>query len=47
MLCISLDLDLACVFAESLIGRTSWALWDVSTGESAIGASTLEASQVL
>lgn len=41
------DLDVASVFAESLMGRTPWALWDVATGEPQEGASTLEAKDVL
>jgi tetratricopeptide (TPR) repeat protein len=41
------DLDVATLFAEALIGRTPWQLWDVRTGEPAEGADTLEALTVL
>ena len=41
------DLDVASVFAESLMGRTPWELWDVTVGEPAEGASTEEAQTVL
>ena len=43
----SLDLDVASVFAESLMGRTPWQLWNVSTGQPQDGASTVEARMVL
>ncbi len=41
------DLDVASVFAEALMGRTPWQLWDMTTGEPAAGASTVEAREVL
>jgi tetratricopeptide (TPR) repeat protein len=41
------DLDVACLFAEALMNRTPWQLWDLATGEPAEGADTLEALQVL
>ncbi len=41
------DLDLAFFFAEALMGRTPWQLWDLASGQPAPGASTLEARQVL
>lgn len=41
------DLDIASLFAESLMGRTPWQLWDVSIGEPQEGASTVEAREVL
>ena len=41
------DLDVACLFAEALINRTPWALWDLASGEPAEGADTLEAVEVL
>jgi tetratricopeptide (TPR) repeat protein len=41
------DPDVASLFAEALIGRTPWQLWDLQTGEPAEGADTLEAVAVL
>jgi tetratricopeptide (TPR) repeat protein len=41
------DLDVRALFAEALMNRTPWALWDLSTGEIAEGADTLEARDVL
>jgi tetratricopeptide (TPR) repeat protein len=41
------DLDIASLFAEALMNRTPWLLWDLRTGEPAEGASTLEATAVL
>jgi tetratricopeptide (TPR) repeat protein len=41
------DLDVATLFAEALMNRTPWKLWDLSTGGPAEGASTLEAREVL
>ncbi|MEM1384471.1 MAG: tetratricopeptide repeat protein [Pseudomonadota bacterium] len=41
------DLDIACLFAEALMNRTPWQLWDLQTGEPAAGADTLEAIEVL
>ena len=41
------DLDVCSVFAESLMGRTPWGLWDLARGEPAEGASTQEARAVL
>ena len=41
------DLDIAALFAEALMNRTPWALWDLSTGQPANGADTLEARAVL
>ncbi|MEO1090433.1 MAG: tetratricopeptide repeat protein [Pseudomonadota bacterium] len=41
------DLDVAMVFAEALMNRTPWQLWDLPTGEPAAGADTLEARAVL
>jgi tetratricopeptide (TPR) repeat protein len=41
------DLDVASLFAEALINRTPWKLWDLQTGRPADGASTLEAVEVL
>lgn len=41
------DLDVATLFAEALMNRTPWELWDLSTGQPAAGADTVEARQVL
>lgn len=41
------DLDIASLFAEALMGRTPWQLWNLETGTPAEGASTVEARQVL
>jgi tetratricopeptide (TPR) repeat protein len=41
------DLDVAALFAEALLNRTPWKLWDLATGEPAPGASTQEAVEVL
>ena len=41
------DLDVATLFAEALMNRTPWQLWDLRTGEPMEGASTLEALAVL
>ena len=41
------DLDVCTLFAEALMDRTAWALWDLSTGDVAQGADTLEAMEVL
>jgi tetratricopeptide (TPR) repeat protein len=41
------DLDIAALFAEALMNRTPWKLWNLKTGEAAEGASTLEAKDVL
>ncbi len=41
------DLDIAALFAEALMNRTPWRLWDLATGEPKEGASTTEARQVL
>lgn len=38
--------DVMALLIEALITRTPWKLWDVSTGEPAVGADTLEALQV-
>jgi tetratricopeptide (TPR) repeat protein len=42
-----LDLDVCCLFAEALMNRTPWGLWDLHTGKPAEGASTLEALDIL
>jgi len=41
------DLDLQFVFAEAILNRTPWRMWDLRTGEPAPGAGTLEAREVL
>ena len=41
------DLDITFVFAEALMNRTPWQLWDLKTGEQAEYASTYEAKEVL
>ncbi|MEX0347455.1 MAG: hypothetical protein AB3N20_21210 [Rhizobiaceae bacterium] len=41
------DLDVCALFAESIMNRTPWQLWDLPTGQPADGADTLEAIAVL
>jgi len=41
------DLDICCLFAEAIMNRTPWQLWDLPTGKPAKGADTLEAVSVL
>ena len=41
------DADVEALFAEALMNRTPWALWDLQSGEPAEGADTLEARQIL
>lgn len=41
------DMDVCCLFAEALMNRTPWQLWDLPTGQVAEGASTEEAIKVL
>ncbi|MFW6075651.1 MAG: hypothetical protein ACOC9Y_08650, partial [Chloroflexota bacterium] len=41
------DLDLATLFAEALMNRTPWQMWDLDSGQPADGASTEEAVEVL
>jgi tetratricopeptide (TPR) repeat protein len=41
------DLDVAALYAGSLMDLTPWALWDLRTGEPAEGAETLEVKAVL
>ena len=45
--CFPDDPDVAALFAEALITRTPWQLWDLDTGEPAEGADTVEAREVL
>ncbi len=41
------DLDVAALYAEAMMNRTPWQLWDLKSGEPAEGADTLEAANVL
>ena len=41
------DPDISALFAEALMNRTPWALWDLASGQPAAGADTEEARQVL
>ena len=41
------DSDVATLFAEAIMNRTPWALWDLKTGAVAEGADTAEAIAVL
>lgn len=41
------DLDVCCLFAEALISRTPWQLWNLQSGQPADGADTVEAMAVL
>ena len=41
------DLDIRCIFAEAILNRTPWKMWDARTGEPSSGAGTLEAREVL
>src|SRR2546429_8435485 len=41
------DLDIAALFADSLMNVTPWQLWDLRSGEPAPGAHTPEARRVL
>ena len=41
------DLDVSCLYAEAMINRTPWRLWDLKLGQPAEGADTVEAMQVL
>ena len=41
------DADISALFAEALMNRTPWALWDLASGNPAEGADTEEVRQVL
>ncbi|WP_282607925.1 tetratricopeptide repeat protein [Pelagibius sp. Alg239-R121] len=41
------DLDICSLFAEAIMNRTPWQLWDLPSGQPAEGADTLEAITVL
>ena len=43
----SRDLDIAVLFADAIMSRTPWKLWNLRSGEPADGAGTLEAQAVL
>ena len=43
----SKDLDICTLFAEALMNRTPWQLWDLPSGSPMHGADTLEAVEVL
>ncbi len=39
--------DVCALFVEAIISRTPWQLWDLNTGRPKMGASTIEAKEVL
>ena len=41
------DLDVTALFAEAIMNRTPWKLWDIKTGRPADGADTAEAVAIL
>lgn len=41
------DLDISALFAEAMMNRTPWQLWNLSSGEPAEGADTAEVVEVL
>ncbi|MFP6749788.1 MAG: hypothetical protein VCD66_19610 [Alphaproteobacteria bacterium] len=41
------DLEVCAIFAEAIMNRTPWKMWDLQTGGVAEGAGTLEAQEVL
>ena len=41
------DLDVCALYAEALMNRTPWALWDLVTGKPAENAGTVEATEIL
>lgn len=41
------DLDVATLYADALMNLTPWQLWDLTTGQPAKGARTLEAKEIL
>ncbi len=41
------DLDISALFAEAIMNRTPWQLWNIELGQPAEGADTLEAIEVL
>ena len=42
-----LDMEVCTIFAEAIMNRTPWKLWDLPTGKPAAGAGTLEAIEIL
>lgn len=41
------DLDVATLYADSMMNLTPWQMWDIRTGEPASGARTLETKRIL
>ena len=41
------DLDVCALFAEAIMNRTPWQLWDLPSGKPAKGAGTIEAIEIL
>lgn len=41
------DLEVQAAFVDAILNETPWKMWDLPTGEPAVGAGTLEARQVL
>jgi len=41
------DLDVAALYADSLLNLTAWAMWDLTTGQPPSGARTMEAKAAL
>lgn len=41
------DLDVAALYADALMNLTPWQMWDLTTGQPAAGARTLEVKEVL
>lgn len=41
------DLDVAALYVDALMNLTPWQLWDLETGEPALGARTLEAKKII
>ena len=41
------DLEVRCIFAEAILNRTPWRMWDPRTGAPTPGAGTLEVREVL
>jgi hypothetical protein len=41
------DMDICTIFAEAIMNRTPWKLWDLPTGKPAAVADTLEAIEIL
>ena len=41
------DLDVCCFYVESMMNRTPWKLWDITTGQPAENADTLQALRVM